>query len=349
MSILHKYGLNKYASQHEIPPLIETGRVISVHKTNYRIITETGISLAELNGHLLFTLPAHELPQTGDWVRILTYNESHIITQILSRTTTLLRKSPGKTSDVQVLAANVDTALIIQGLDRDFNINRLERMCVSLQDSQIEPIIILNKIDLDKDWKSKVANVRSRLPNLMLIPISAITNENLELLHSILKPEITYVMIGSSGVGKSTLLNALIKKDIQETKSISSSVGKGRHTTTSRDLFLLDNGSILIDSPGVREFGLAIENIESISLSFDDINSIGTSCHFIDCTHTTEPGCAILKAIKDGKINEDQYENYLKLRNEALHYQRTTIESKRLDRNLAKRIKKFKKQNPKSR
>nr|WP_321410244.1 ribosome small subunit-dependent GTPase A [uncultured Carboxylicivirga sp.] len=349
MSLLNKYGLNKYASQHETPPINETGRVISVHKTNYRLITDSGICIAEPNGHMLFTLPSNELPQTGDWVRVLTYNESHIITQVLTRKTTLVRKTPGKTSNVQVLAANVDTALIIQGLDRDFNINRLERMCVSLLDSQIEPMVILNKIDLDKEWQSKASDVKSRLPNLMIIPISAINNENIEQLLSILKPENTYVMIGSSGVGKSTLLNKMIKTDIQETRSISSSVGKGRHTTTSRDLFLLENGSIIIDSPGVREFGLAIEHIESISLSFDDISSIGKSCHFLDCTHTTEPGCAILKAIEDGNINEDQYENYLKLRNEALHYQRSAEESKRLDKNLAKRIKKFKKQNPKSR
>jgi len=349
MSDLKTYGYNNYSeTYHDVSPE-DLGRIITVHKTNYKIITESGFKTGELTGQMLYSLPQSELPQTGDWVEIITYDESCIITKVLPRKTTLSRKTAGRTSDMQILATNVDTALIVQGVDRDFNINRLERMIVALLDAKIKCIIVMNKIDLDANWQNKVEKVRSRLPDTIIIAISALNNIAMDAIQMQLIPQQTYIMIGSSGAGKSTLLNQLLKKEIQQTQTMSTSVGKGRHTTTNREMFVLSNGSLLIDSPGVREFGLALSDSDSVNTSFSNIQQLSENCRYKNCSHTNEPDCAILNALEDGSLLIEEYNSYLKLRDEAFHYQQTVIEKKKKGKNLAKLVKDMKIKNIKGR
>ncbi|MBS2097372.1 ribosome small subunit-dependent GTPase A [Carboxylicivirga linearis] len=349
MSDLKTYGYNTFSEIFVSVSTENIGRVTTVNKTNYKIITESGFKTGELTGQMLYSLSPSELPQTGDWVEIINYAESCIITKVLPRKTTLLRKTAGRTSDVQILATNIDTALIVQGLDRDFNINRLERITVALLDAKIKCIIVMNKIDLDPDWQSKVEKVQNRLPDITIIAISALNNTAIDTIQKQLIPQQTYIMIGSSGAGKSTLLNQLVKKEIQQTQTISTSVGKGRHTTTHREMFVLSNGSLLIDSPGVREFGLALSDSDSVTTSFSDIKYLSEKCKYKNCTHTNEPGCAILSALEDGSLLIEEYNSYLKLRNEAIHYQQTVQEKKKKGKNLAKLIKDMKNKNMKKR
>ena len=342
MSDLKPYGYSIYSETYQSGSPETIGRIITVNKTNYKIITESGFKTGELTGQMLYSLPQSELPQTGDWVEIINYDESCIITKVLPRKTILSRKIPGRTSDIQILATNVDAALIVQGVDRDFNINRLERMTVALIDARIKCIIVLNKIDLDSDWQNKVEKVSSRLQDITIIAISALNKTAIETIQKQLIPQQTYIMIGSSGAGKSTLLNQLLQKEIQQTKTISTSVGKGRHTTTHREMFVLSNGSLLIDSPGVREFGLALSDTDSVNTSFSDIKHLSENCRYKNCSHTNEPGCAILNALEDGSLRIEEYNSYLKLRDEAIHYQQTVQDKKKKGKNLAKLVKDMK-------
>jgi len=350
MDYLNNYGWRTYLNDHtQISDELQYGRIITVHKTNYKIVCQSGVKTAELVGQLLYSSEPDELPQTGDWVEIADFDDQALITRVLPRTTILSRKLPGRTSQTQVLAANVNTAMIVQGLNRDFNINRLERMALALLDAKIKTVVILNKTDLSPQWQEQFEQVKERLHNTTVIAVSALQSIGLEKIADLLQPQHTYVLLGSSGAGKSTLLNALMNKEIQATKALSEAVGKGRHTTTSRDLILLDNGSMIIDSPGVREFALALDDLESIHLSFDDIEQLSVNCRYKDCTHTSEPGCAILDALAKGDLDDDVYSSYLKLRDEANYFQSTVKEKKRKGKQLAKLIKNMKNQNMKKR
>ncbi|WP_289053471.1 ribosome small subunit-dependent GTPase A [Carboxylicivirga marina] len=327
----------------------EIGRIRNVNKTNYDILTNQGILKGELTGQLLFTVSNEERPQTGDWVKIMPFDQQCIITEVLTRYNQLARKELGKKTDKQILATNINGAFIVQGLDRDFNPRRLERMLTTLNDANIEPFILLNKADIAEEAEENVQLIRENHPNIPVLKISALTKEGLEQIESLLQPQLTYIMIGSSGVGKSTILNNLMHNEVQKTNTISEAVGKGKHTTTSRELFLLDNGSVLIDTAGMREFGLALDDIESVTLSFDDINQLGKGCRYSDCTHIDEPGCTVLEAIDKGKLEESVYHSYIKLRSEAEHYAASTQDKKRKGKDLSKLVRNMKRYNIKKR
>lgn len=344
-----KYGWQHYCQQTEYSELNQIGRILTVNKTNYSIAGEQGIITGELTGQMLYSSESEDLPQTGDWVEIMPFDSQCIITNRLPRINYLARKLVGKTSEKQVIAANVDAAFIVQGLDRDFNPRRLHRMILALNDAKVEPIVVLNKSDLDSEAEQKVLLIKKDHPSIKVILISALKGIDLSKIEEQLESHKTYVLLGSSGAGKSTLLNALIGSDIQKTNIISDAVGKGKHTTTARELFVLPNGSLIIDTAGVREFGLALDSVESVALTFSDIDALSASCKYDDCAHVDEPECAVLAAIEDGTLDESIYQSYLKLKSEAEHYKATQQEKKQKGKDLARLVKDMKRQNIKKR
>ncbi len=323
----------------------QVGRIQAVHKTNYSVICSNGPVTGELTGQMLYSASAEERPQTGDWVEIMPYGSNCIISATLPRYSVLARKQVGKKSEKQLFAANIDQAIIIQGLDRDFNPRRLERMVTAIKDAAIEPLILLNKADLLPDYEEQTALVKKHFPKITITSVSALKRDGIEQLEQLLQPGNTYILIGSSGAGKSTLLNALTGAETQRTGAISTAVGKGKHTTSSRELFRLPNGSFVIDTAGIREFGLTLDKPESVASSFTGIDQLAGLCYYSDCTHTDEPGCAVLKALDDAQLDADVYNSFIKLRSEAEHYTATQQDKKRKGKDLSRLVRNMKRYN----
>lgn len=327
----------------------ELGRIRTTNKTSYEVITNQGIKKGEITGKLLFASESNDMPQTGDWVKIIQYDTQCIITEVLPRFSTLARKEAGKKYTRQIMAVNINQAFIVQGLDRDYNSRRLERMVTVLKDAGVTANIILNKTDLINNVEDKINEIKGNIPNTSILAISALNNNGLEQLTNLLQSSQTYILIGSSGAGKSTLINALMNDNVQETKDTSLAVGKGVHTTTKRELFALQNGSIIIDTAGVREFGLALDNVESVANVFADISTFAQNCYYKNCTHINEPGCAVLKAIDEDYLSPDLYNSYIKLRSESEHYSASVQVKKRKGKDLSKLVKNMKRYNIKKR
>lgn len=323
----------------------EIGRVITEHKERYIVHTEKGEFEAEITGNLRFTANSRtDFPAVGDWVALMVYNRySAIIHKVLPRQSTLSRKAVGRTGDVQIIAANIDCALIIQAVDRDFNLNRLERYITLCHASDIEPIVVLNKMDLVSEAKlsEMMERIQKRIPTVALVGISAETQQGLEELKLHIEPGKTYCLLGSSGVGKSTLVNALSKKQRMETKAVGKHSNRGQHTTTHRELILLENGGILIDNPGMREVGMT-DASEGLDKTFETLLELSENCKFKDCTHTTELGCALVKAVESGAVDPALYENYLKMEREKAHFESSIAERRRKDKDFGKMVKQFK-------
>ncbi len=249
-----------------------------------------------------------------------------------------------KSGEIQIIAANVDYAFIVQAVDRDFNINRIERYLTICNESEVKPIIVLSKTDLINESKLNeiLESISSRIKN---VPVVAVSNEPLngyKAINMLIEKGKTYCMLGSSGVGKSTLLNNLAAKSIMKTDEISGSTGKGRHVTSYRELILLENGGILIDNPGIREVGIADAG-SGLEITFDLIVRLSQKCKFKDCTHTGEVGCAVLDAVEKGEIDQASYENYLKMEREKAHFESTVSERRKKERAFGKMLKNYKK------
>ena len=345
---LYPFGWNENRNQllSQYPNEMIPGRIMTVHKTNYIVQMASGECTCELAGQLQFNSLPEDLPHTGDWVLLLPYDPMGIITEVLPRHTVLARKYPGKTTGKQVLVTNVDVAILVQGLDRDFNPARLERMLVGLKDAGITPLIVLNKVDLSNTSTQQVQLIKQLLPDVEVFGISAMTGECLPQLEAIMKKGLTYVLLGTSGAGKSTLLNALSHQMLQKTDVLSDTVGKGKHTTTSRELFLLPNGCLMIDTPGVREFALALDDTEAVASTFSEIERLAHQCRYHDCSHTSEAGCAVIEAVDHHELDESVYNSYLKLKREADHYAASTLDKKRKSKGLSRLIKNMKKNKP---
>ena len=321
----------------------EIARVISVHKDSYVVTKGYGEVFAELSGKLLFTAnSSSDMPTTGDWVFADFFDEDSlaIIHGVLPRKTMLKRKTAGKSVDYQLIAANIDVALIIQSVDYNLNLRRLERYLVMVNESDITPMILLSKCDLIS--QEEIAEIKENIlniaPRTTVLAFSNLNGENINMITSSLLRGHTYCLLGSSGVGKTTLLNNLVGSNQFETQPVSKKESKGRHTTTSRQLIQLDSGALLIDTPGMRELGNMSVNA-GLDETFSDIIELAQHCKFGNCSHTSEKGCAILSAIETGDLAKNRYKNYIKMKNESAFYEMSYSEKRKKDKDFGKLIK----------
>jgi len=322
-------------------------RIIEVNKSNFKISNGESDVFAEVSGRFLFnTGNSTDYPAVGDWV-VVQYLDDHsqaIIHNILPRKSLLKRKDPGKTVEFQLIAANIDYALIMQAVDSNFNLNRLERYLVMVNESKIQAIIVLSKTDLipENELSVVIEKIRRFNDKYLILPVSNINDDGTDKLRNELQPDRTYCLLGSSGVGKTTLLNKLLGERLFDVSAVREKDGKGRHTTVRRQLIRLDSGSIFIDTPGMRELGnFAVRN--GIDETFDEIISYGKQCRFKDCTHIHERGCAVKEAVEQGLINEDRYINFLKIQKESAYYEMSYQEKRRKDKAFGRMLKNYKK------
>lgn len=317
-------------------------RVTSVTGTNYTIVTRDGPLQAQLMGRLMYAAEKHEQPKVGDWVRYIDYDEMALISEVFPRYTELYRKTSGKTFEKQVMVANADRAVIIQGLDDDFNINRIERYIVQVIGCRIEPVVILNKSDLAEDLPRTIQDIQKLQRDVDVYTCSVKTGDGIDVIREkVFLPGHTSVLIGSSGVGKSSLLN-LLTGDERRTADVSESTGKGKHTTTTRDLFLLENGAIVVDTPGMREFGIGPGDEADFEEQFPVIARYAEDCRFADCSHTGEEGCNVIAALERGELEATVYDNFLKLMKEQERFQVSKAEQNRQGKQFGKMVKEAK-------
>jgi ribosome biogenesis GTPase / thiamine phosphate phosphatase len=322
------------------------GRVTREDRERYIVSTGDKDYEAEITGNMRFTASSRsDYPAVGDWIMMTVYDpDMAVIHSILPRKSVLERQSVSSPGNKQMIAANVDTAFIVQSADSNFNINRLERYLVICQNSSIEPVMVISKTDLagDQEILTAVNNLKSRDRKLKYLLVSNITGAGLDEISGLIEKGKTYCFLGSSGVGKSTLINNLFGKELLNTREISASTGKGRHTTSRRELILLENGGIIIDTPGMRELGLT-DSEDGIVKTFDNITELAKNCRFPDCRHLNEKGCAVTEAVKKGLISSESLESFHKLQLEQQHFESTVAERRKKDKAFGKMVKTFKK------
>jgi ribosome biogenesis GTPase len=320
----------------------EFARVSAVDRGSYLIRNELGEIPAELAGKFRFHVESSvDLPCIGDWVYVQCHNSGAlaIIHGIFPRKTFLRRKSAGRNVDFQMIATNIDVAFIVQSCHYDFNLHRLDRYLVMANEGHIEPVLILTKTDLitPEELEKILAAIRQTGITARTLALSNTTGTGLNEFRQLLDPGKTYCLLGSSGVGKTTLINRLVGREAFETKAISGT-GEGTHTTSRRQLIVLEQGALLIDTPGMRELGILGAG-DALDDSFADILDFSLNCRYADCSHTREPGCSVLAAVERGELSEDRYNSYIKLKKESEHYEMSYLEKRKKDRAFGRFVK----------
>jgi|SRR5664280_586424 ribosome biogenesis GTPase len=322
------------------------GRVTQEHKERYVVSTGENEFDAEITGNLRFSANSRaDFPSVGDWVTMTIYDSDlAIIHKILPRRSVLERQAIGKFGEKQIISTNIDIAFIMQSIDNNFSINRLERYLTICYSANIEPILVISKIDLstDIDIQNASKKLEKRDKKVKYILLSNLTEQGLDQILEVLQKGKTYCVVGSSGVGKSTLINNLLKKNILKTGQISQSTNKGRHITDHRELFVLESGGIIIDTPGMKELGIT-DNIEGIKTTFQEIFDLSLKCKFPECKHIDETGCAVIEALNNGTIDKDSFDNFIKIQSEQQRFQTSIFEKHKRDKAFGKMVKNYKK------
>lgn len=324
---LHVLGWNHFFERHWETPArhgLVPGRIVEEQKEAYRVVGESGELDAEATGRLRHEASDRSaFPAVGDWVSmapILSEGKA-LIHEVLPRRTKLSRKVAGERTAEQIVVTNVDIAFVVMSLNADFNCRRLERYLGAIWESGAQPVVLLSKADLCADRRSAADEIAAAAPAVNTHILSAVSGEGLDALTPYLQAGKTVVLLGSSGVGKSTIINRLLGSETQRTLAIRSGDDRGRHATTYRRLFLLAAGGVLIDTPGMREFSLWDADT-GLDDTFDEIGLLSVNCRFRDCRHDTEPGCAVLEALASGTLDPDRMTNYRKLKRELAFLER---------------------------
>lgn len=320
-------------------------RISAVDRGSYLIKDELREVPAELSGKLSYQIESSvDLPCVGDWVTAQYFNNDTIaiIHRVFPRKTFLRRKTAGENVDYQMIAANIDTAFIVQSCHFDFNPRRLDRYLVMAADGHVEPIVILTKTDLiTQDELDQKLTIISSVTKARVLALSNITGIGFDQFRQTLSPGRTYCLLGSSGVGKTTLINRLIGQEAFDTKEVSGT-GEGTHTTSRRQLIVLSQGAMLIDTPGMRELGI-IGASDGVNMGFEEFVVLSANCRYANCSHEHEPGCAIRAAVKRGELSEDRYSSYIKLKKESEYYEMSYLDKRKKDKAFGQFIKSVKK------
>lgn len=342
---LEEFGYSEWFAE-QIDPVAESGlaaaRVTAIHKGECEVSDGEVTFPAKMTGRLRHQAKSKlDYPTVGDWVLVKDFDDEERIgriTRVLARKSALKRKTAGRTTRSQLIAANIDTAFIMQTLGPGYNLKRLERYLVMVNESGIEPVVLMSKTDQlePEELAERMAEIEERMPGVRVFPFSNHRKDGLDEVMALFEPERTYCIIGTSGVGKTTLLNNLLdEEDFLFTLPVRESDGKGVHSTTWRELITLDNGAHVIDTPGMRELG-NMDVTEGIGETFDDIQELAAQCKFNDCSHVNTKGCAVIASLESGVLSEARYNNYIRLMKEAAIHEQSALEKRDQDRKLSR-------------